>query len=148
MKERNSDMPVMSNLCVYADVDNSLLSETKTFNTYSPTDGFEYPYPQYMSAIFLLRTCYDLLVQAGFKDIAKDEGEQSLTIWGLKLFFVNICFSSIGFAVFSNKIGSKSYLNMSSNTCTNGFKQDISRTFLCWEHKNTSNIIMFAVITL
>lgn len=83
-------MPVMSNLCVYADVDNSLLSETKTFNTYSPTEGFDYPYPQYMSAIFLLRTCYDLLVQAGFKDIAKDEGEQSLTIWGLKLFFVNI----------------------------------------------------------
>lgn len=83
-------MPVMSNLCTYADVDNSLLAETKTFNNMSPTEGFEYPYPQYMSAIFLLRTCYDLLVQAGFKDITKDEGEQSLTIWGLKLFFVNI----------------------------------------------------------
>jgi len=83
-------MPVMSNLCTYADVDNSLLAETKTFNNMSPTEGFDYPYPQYMSSIFLLRTCYDLLVQAGFKDIAKDEGEQSLTIWGLKLFFVNI----------------------------------------------------------
>ena len=56
-----------------------------------------------------------------------------------------MCFSSIGFAVYCNKIGSISYLNMSSNTCTNGFKQDISRTFFCWEHKNTSNIIMCAV---
>ena len=83
-------MPVMSSLCVYADVDNSLLSETKTFNNMSPTEGFDYPYPQYMSAIFLLRTCYDLLIQAGFKNVEKDEGEQSLTIWGLKLFFVNI----------------------------------------------------------
>ena len=52
-------------------------------------------------------------------------------LFNIKLFFVNICFSIISFAVFSNKIGSKSYLNMSSNTCTNGFKQDISRTFLC-----------------
>ena len=83
-------MPVMSNLCAYAEVDNALLAETKTFNIYSETEGFDYPYPQYMSAVFLLRTCYDLLMQAGFKNIEKNEDEQSLTIWGLKLFFVNI----------------------------------------------------------
>ena len=83
-------MPVLSNLCAYADIDNSLLAETKTFNNMSETEGFEYPYSQYMSSVFLLRTCYDLLIQAGFKNVSKNEDEQSLTIWGLKLFFVNV----------------------------------------------------------
>ena len=83
-------MPVLSQICTYKDAENSLLAESKTFNNMSETEGFDYPYEQYMSSIFLLRTCYSLLQQAGFKNISKNEDEQSLTIWGLKLFFVNI----------------------------------------------------------
>ena len=83
-------MPVLSNLCIFADADNSLLATSKRFNNMSETEGFDYPYSQYMSSVFLLRTCYNLLIQAGFKNVSKNEDEQSLTVWGLKLFFVNI----------------------------------------------------------
>lgn len=83
-------MPVLSHLCRYFESDNIQTCESKTFNNMSPTEGFNYPYPQFMSSVFLLRTCYDLLQEAGFKHVVKDEEEQSLTIWGLKLFFVNI----------------------------------------------------------
>lgn len=83
-------MPVLSKICAYTEAENIQITESKTFNNMSPTTGFDYSYSQYMSSIFLLRTCYELLEEAGFKNIAKNEDEQSLTIWGLKLFFVNI----------------------------------------------------------
>ena len=44
---------------------------------------------QYMGAVYVLRGCYDLLRQAGF-NVLKDESDQSLTIWGLKLKFATI----------------------------------------------------------
>ena len=62
-------MPVLSQICTYKDAENSLLAESKTFNNMSETEGFDYPYAQYMSSVFLLRTCYSLLQQAGFKNI-------------------------------------------------------------------------------
>lgn len=45
---------------------------------------------QYMSAVYILRGCYELLQEAGF-NVLKDESDQSLTIWGLKLKFANLC---------------------------------------------------------
>ena len=44
---------------------------------------------QCMNAIYILRGCYDLLHEAGY-NVIKDESDQSLTIWGLKLKFVTL----------------------------------------------------------
>jgi hypothetical protein len=45
--------------------------------------------PQCMGALYILNGCYELLSKAGF-NVVKDETDQSLTIWGLKLKFANV----------------------------------------------------------
>lgn len=81
-------MPVLEKIVNFGTMEQ--IAEGKTFNNMSSTEGFEYPYPQYNSSVLLLEACYDLLEQAGYKNIAKDTEAQSLDIWGMKLFFVNI----------------------------------------------------------
>lgn len=80
-------MPVLEKIVNFGTMEK--IAENKTFNNMSETEGFEWPYPQYNSAIHLLNACYDLLTEAGFTNVSKDIDAQSLTVLGLKLFFVN-----------------------------------------------------------